>query len=213
MGLHDDAEKLEHPSFGQIRFNRVSSRGCRFYGSEIEQDSYISLEIHQSQVNRDLSSDWYHEQDPIIRLRISSSQFVEMVTSMNQGSGVPCTIERLNGKKVDDLPTYRNKKELTQDQFKEEIEKRVSESKDLQQEALRLINKPKLSKQDKFDLNHHIALLTDRLSSDVPFYLKCFQEVSDKVVDEAKMEIENAIQHKVTTLGLTELHKQNKLLK
>jgi len=34
----------------------------------------------------------------------------------------------------------------------------------------------------------------------------------DTVVYEAKTEVENAIQHKINVLGLSELHKQQKLL-
>jgi hypothetical protein len=55
--------------------------------------------------------------------------------------------------------------------------------------------------------------ITQEVSSNIPFFGKCFQETMDEIVHEAKLEVENAIQHKINTLGLQELHKQNDALK
>jgi hypothetical protein len=35
----------------------------------------------------------------------------------------------------------------------------------------------------------------------------------DEIVYEAKLDVENAIQHKITSYGIEELHKQNNVLK
>jgi hypothetical protein len=50
------------------------------------------------------------------------------------------------------------------------------------------------------------------IEKNIPFFATCFQETMDKVVHEAKLEVENAIQHKISALGLNALHEQNKLL-
>jgi hypothetical protein len=46
----------------------------------------------------------------------------------------------------------------------------------------------------------------------IPYFTECFQETMDKVVSEAKIEVENAILHKVTIAGLEKLHEENNLL-
>jgi hypothetical protein len=61
-------------------------------------------------------------------------------------------------------------------------------------------------------LQLHLDWLTTEIERNIPFFMECFQETADLVVQEAKSEVENAIQHKINILGLTELHKQNKLL-
>ena len=50
------------------------------------------------------------------------------------------------------------------------------------------------------------------VTSNIPFFAKCFQGTMDEVVMDAKTEVENAIQHKINTLGLNALHEQNRLL-
>ena len=62
------------------------------------------------------------------------------------------------------------------------------------------------------ELQMHLEWLTGEVESNIPFFAKCFQETMDKVVFEAKTEVENAIQHKINVIGLNALHEQNKLL-
>ena len=85
-------ESLSHESFGQIQFNRSNANGTHFYGSELPQDHYISMEVHHSEIHRELTQDRYYNRGEILRIRMSSGQFAEMLTSMNCVSGVPCTI-------------------------------------------------------------------------------------------------------------------------
>jgi hypothetical protein len=107
-------EKHEHPSFGQISFSRVTCHpSISFYGSELPQDHYITMELRNSEINRELTQDRYYPKGvPIVKIRMTSG----------------------------------------------------------------------------------------------------FQETMDEVVFEAKTEVENAIQHKINTLGLSALHEQNELL-
>jgi len=62
------------------------------------------------------------------------------------------------------------------------------------------------------NLKNHLEWLTTEITSNIPFFAKCFQETMDTVVQESKLEVENAIQHKINTLGLIQLHKLNNVL-
>jgi hypothetical protein len=205
-------EKQKHESFGQIYFGRINGH-AEFYGSELEQSHYISMEIHQSEVHRELSKDWYFTKGlPVIRLRMTSGQFAELITSLNNGSGVPCTLEMVKGEKVAPLPKQESRKEFVHRKFEDRMKEFGNTIRERQQIARELVKKKTLSKQDVHDLTHHIEWLTQEVESNIPFFAKCFQETMDEVVFEAKTEIENAIQHKINILGLTALHDQNKLL-
>lgn len=208
-----EREEHKHPSFGQISFSRVNSTGENFYGSELEQDHYISMEVHNSCIERELTQDRYYNTGPILlRVRMSSGQFAELITSMNMGEGIPCTIERLNGLKVQDLPKQESRKEFVHRKFEDRM---VEFAKTLKEDSLRaksLIKKKTLSKDDQHDLDFLITKLTQEVASNIPFFGRCFQENMDVVVHEAKLEVENAIQHKINVLGLNELHKNNQLL-
>ena len=210
-----EKESHKHESFGQISFSRIQcSRPVKFYGSELDQNNYIQMTLQESEIDRSLSRDWYHTCGKILaQVRMSSAQFAEMITSLNNGSGVPCTVEMINGKPIESLPTQESRKEFVHRKFEDRMKEFASSIREKQNKAKEIVKKKTLSKQDIYDLTHHLEWLTTEVENNIPFFSKCFQENMDEVVFEAKTEVENAIQHKISTLGLAELHKQqNNLL-
>lgn len=209
----EKAEIIRHESFGQISFSRINGND-NFYGSELQQQNYISMVVHNSEIQRELTQDrYYNVGAPLIKIRMSAGQFSEMITSMNSGTGSCCTIERLIGKKVEDLPIQESRKEFVHREFKERMKEFGSKLKAKQAHAKELINKKNLTKSEIQDLTFHIDWLTQEITENIPFFAECFQETMDVVVFEAKTEVENAIQHKINVIGLDALHKENKLLK
>lgn len=204
-------EEHTHESFGQIYFGRISCTGENFYGSELEQSHYIQMELHSSAVQRDLSMDWYHTRNLLARVRMTSGQFAELITSLNNGSGTCCTVEYV-GKKMEKLPVQESRKEFIHRRFEDRMKEFATSIRANQRKAQEIVKKKTLSKQDIHDLTHQIEWLTGEVERNIPFFAKCFQENMDEVVLEAKTEVENAIQHKISVLGLNALHEQNKLL-
>ena len=206
-----EQEKITHESFGQISIHRVTGGGSKFYGSELPQDNYISIEINHSELNRDLTKEWYFPIKQILRLRMTSNQFAELITSLNNGGGVPCTLERIENKSIEQFEKQESRKEFVHRKFKERMKEFAIRIRDNQQKAKTIVNKKTLSKQDINDLNFNLDWLTQEITSNIPFFMECFQETMDEVVLEAKTEVENAIQHKINVLGLNALQEQNKL--
>jgi len=208
-----ERENHKHESFGQISFSRISGR-TNFYGSELEQDHYIDMEVYASEVERDLTQDWYYARGlPLIKVRMSSGQFSELITNLNIGTGTTCTIEMVNEKYVQELPFQESRKEFVHRKFEDRMKEFAIELRKRQKVAKTIIAKKTLSKDDMRTLQQHVDWLTQEVESNIPFFAKCFQETMDEVIQEAKLEVENAIQHKISVLGLTELHKQNNMLK
>jgi len=211
--MSNEEERIQHESFGQIRFSRVNSTGAEFYGSELTQNNYISLEISNSEMIRELTQDrYYNTSIPLVRLRMSSSQFAELITTMNVGSGVPCTIERLGIKKVDELPENESRKEFVHRKFADRMKMFGDNIRERQTKAKQLVKKKTLSKADQHELQMHLEWLTTEVERNIPFISECFQENMDEVVNEAKLEVENAIQHKINVLGFDALKEQHKSL-
>ena len=209
-----EKERYSHKAFGQLAISRVNGK-ANFYGSELEQDHYISIEVNQSEVERDLSRDWYFNTGklPLLRVRMSAIQFSEAITSFNQGGGIPCTIEMVDSKPVDKMPEQESRKEFVHRKFRDRMKMFADSIRENQQKAQAIVKKKTLSKQDVFDLNHKLEWLTIELERNIPYFIECFQDTADQVVNEAKLEVENAIQNKINMLGLDALHEQNKLLK
>jgi len=143
--MRNEEEKITHESFGQISFSRCQSNGTEFYGSELKQDHYIQMEVSQSEINRTLTQDWYFPNKTIFKLRLSSNQFSEMITSMNRGAGVPCTLEYLNGKKFADLPIQESRKDFVHRKFEDRMKSFANTIRKRQNEAKELVKKKSLS--------------------------------------------------------------------
>ena len=209
-----DRETVKHESFGQISFTRTQGREQTFYGSELPQDHYVSMEIRQSELSRDLTSEWYRSYGvPLIRIRMSSGQFAELITSMNMGRGIPCTIERLMGKKVDEFPEIESRKELVHRKFEERMKQFADTIRENKIKAKEIVKKKTLSKDDVRELSFQLDFLTQEIEQNIPLFSECFQETMDKVVLEAKKEVENAIQHKINVLGLSRITKPKQITK
>jgi hypothetical protein len=206
-----EKENYEHEAFGRVQFNRINGR-AHFYGSDLPQDTYIELEISNSEIQRDLMQDRYYPTKQLIKARMSSGQFSELITSMNSGSGACCTVERFDGKKIENLPEIENRKEFVNRKFEDRMKFFADSIKKTQQEAKELVKKKTLSKEDVRSLSNKLEWLTTEISNNIPFFAKCFQETMDEMVFEAKLEVDNAIQHKINVLGLNALHEQNKIL-
>ena len=214
MNDSNEKERFTHPSFGQISFSRVQSNGTDFYGSEIKQDNYITMEVCKSEIERTLSQDWYFAHElPLIRIRMSAMQFSEAITSMNMGSGICCTVEMVNQKPMDKLPYQESRKDFIHRKFSDRMAEFAKTLKEKQNRVKELTAKKALSKADQQELNFLVEWLTQEVASNIPFFARCFQETMDEVVLEAKTEVENAIQHKINTLGLAALHQEQNILK
>lgn len=212
MKKDTEQETYKHESFGQLTFSRIQCNPAEnFYGSELPQSHYIQMTLTESEVSRDLSKEWYFPHGKrLAQVRMTSGQFAELITSMNYGSGIPCTVEFIGGEKLERLPTQESRKEFVHRKFEDRMSGFAETIRERQSRAKELVKKKTLSKQDIHDLTHHIEWLTGEVERNIPYFAKCFQETMDEVVFEAKTEVENAIQHKISVLGITELHKQQK---
>lgn len=200
-----------HPAYGQISLSRINGRAM-FYGSDLVQEQYIELRIHQSELSRSLTDDHHHSIRRLVTVRLTNAQFAEMITSMNVGEGVPCTIEQLPEGHVEKLEEFVTRKEVVHNDFKERMDEFSNRIKKYGEDLKSITSKQNVGKQDKLDIMSAYNQLQTEIQSNIPFFLKCFQEGMDKVVTEAKMEVDAAILHKVTSLGMSELFKQNQLL-
>ena len=207
-----DQERHTHESYGQIDFSRINSNGQEFYGSELQQGNYIQMTVHESEHIKNLSSDYYYPTKRILQLRMSNNQFSEMITSMNYGSGVPCTLEIANGKVIEPIKKNESHKEFIHRKMKNRMTDFADRLKENTKRTKELVAKKTLSKADQQELKNMVEHMSTEITSNIPFFMETFQETMDDVVADAKTEIEGAIQHKVNVLGLEKLHEQNKLL-
>ena len=207
-------EYKSHPSFAVIQVSRRnSSRAMPLFGASVGHSNTITITIHRADEIRstDLSYDNYFAKEQLIEVEMTQTQFAEMITSMNYGSGVPVTIRQF-GSEIPENPPVENKRAQHSHEFKEKMVQFSKTLEDGRIELQTLLKKPKLSKDDKHRMNMLFNYMSVNIKDNIPYFEKQFEEQMDKTVGEAKGEIDAFITHAVTRTGLEGLRKEGKML-
>lgn len=197
----------QHPSYGTLRFSRFSGKSD-FFCVEPTLDGGITIEIHQAKVDRHLNRDWVHQEEMIIRARMSSYQFAEAITNLNRGEGVPITLEYVHGMNVDPYQAMPHERKKFDGEIKSTVQS-VSDKVDaLKQELNALQQKGKAGKKELDTLAVKLASVERVFSDSMPFIESSFQEILDKQTHKAKVEfsawLDNQVhKHGLESLGIT----------
>jgi hypothetical protein len=106
--LGRDEATYTHPAYGQVSVSNVSG-GIYLYGSDFHHQNYVALRINRSELNRNLSNDWPHAREELVEIAMSESQWATLVSSMNRGEGVQCTLQHYQRKMVPQIPRIEGK--------------------------------------------------------------------------------------------------------
>jgi hypothetical protein len=185
-----------HPAFAQIGASRVSG-SAYLYGSDFEHQHFVIVSIARSELHRGLSNDWHHEREELIQVAMSEAQWATFVSSMNQGSGVPCTLERLAGAGVPQLPAPLSR----QDQFKGELRDTLKDGMD----ALAALRADLVARKMPKTVLDHLDKCVRELSQNIPFVAQQFGEHVEGITEAAKIEMQAYISHTINRAGLTAL--------
>ena len=196
-------ERKTHESYGMINVSKFNANNAQFFGSDLFHNGGMSITISRADKTRKYSNEWYYAHTDIIRIRLTSSQFIDAITSGMNTQGVPCTIERLNGESVPQIDHVEDKKH----QFSTEM-------KETQLEFINKINKitelldGNLGKKKVEEIKLSLRVLKDHISSNTNFVMDQFDEAMEKTVTEAKQSVSNYIDNKIHAYGLEGLRNE-----
>lgn len=200
--------RMKHPCFGLARFSRIHGYSGFMFGSDVQSDNFIELTIqHAERVQGDYRVHYYDYGKPIVRLKMTQTQFAELLTNMNIGNGVPVTLEAVNGEKIEqfDLNEAKNHLDELKEDFKERSKKTVNSLIATSNELKRIINKKNLSKKDQEDAMNLLDRYITEIRSNMPFFIKLYKEETADIVQRAKSELDGMIQSCVIRAGVKAL--------
>lgn len=202
-------EYMKHPSYGLLRFSRMSGGITNLFGSSIQHKDTIKLCISECDIKRDLSTDWYHDNGRIIEVEMSYSQFAEAITSMNMGNGVPVTIRWIRGEgRIESCP-FTDKKQQFEEEFKQRLNKANETANQLILNVEKLFtDKKTLTKKDKDEIIKALTKIYQSINNNTEFVYSMFNEQMDKTTTEAKGEIEAFMQNKINSIAQASLVEQ-----
>lgn len=203
----DDDIKEEHESFGMLQISRQSCNPpMNLFGSSITHSHLIHLSISRGEKHRNLHKDWYFGRESLIDIVMSETQFAEAITSLNMGSGVPVTLERVNNKRIDPCPEVNKRKESEQE-FKTRCANISNMTKQAAKEATDLLSgSGVLKKEDRKRLSDLIYTIQMNIEQNLPFVNTSFNRQIEKTIMEAKGECEAFFTTAVHKLGIEALN-------
>jgi len=199
-------DRDQHPSYGMVAFSRMhSSHGMQMFGSKIGHSTIIGLKIYEASQEDSFGKKRVVAEDKIIEVLLSPAQFSELLTTMNIGSGVPCTISRRQGVGSIEPKKQENPRKVSERYLRKTMEKVSSRMEDVEKMASKMASGKTASKADRNEIVSMLKMLRQEIEEDMPFVEKTFQEVMDKTVSEAKSDIDAFVTHTVTQKGLESL--------
>lgn len=196
----DQGTRYEHPAFAQIRASRVSSSGgVPLYGSDLLHQNFITITIGRSQLTRSLSRDWYFSNDGLIEVTLSEAQWASFVSSLNIGTGVPCTLTRHEGREVPGLPHRAQDHE-----FKNEVRKTMRAATAELDAALAELEVAD-TKTKRRAVFEKVRMARQHLVSNLPFVADQFDRHAETTIETARAEVAAYFQSIVTRAGLAAL--------
>ncbi len=203
--MSTDRKEETHPAYGVVGFYRQTGGGRKLFGSHTRPSTTVVLKISKAASYHDLGQDWNMSKgQPIIEITLSPAQFAQLLTTMNVGDGVPCTISRLNNERVPEIPDdTKNETTKIHDSFKESMVKVGERLNTLEQRAESLLAGRLKPTKANLDLLHKEVLMTMQdVKSNFPFMLEQFTKSAHKVVTQVKAEVDAFVTHAVQVTGL-----------
>jgi hypothetical protein len=183
-----DETRIDHESFGFIRACRVSGY-AHLFDSAVNHQHYVTVTIGNASQYRMYNETYIHGRNELITVAMSESQFAQFITSMNVGSGSPCTLTRVYDKGVEPPPADINTRETFEAEVRSQAEK-VSETLRKSLDAAQALRTA--GKANKGDLGNLVGMLEAvqrELVANMPFMMKQFAEGVEKLTDRAKMDL------------------------
>jgi len=195
-----------------IGFSRVSHGPGRnlLFGSHLDRHhETIMMRVKTAERSHGLSHDWHHGRYELLEVEMSPMQFAQLLTTMNFGDGVPCTVRFVTTKgqgRIDPVPeTHLPEQVKILEGVKREASELVASMDERRQRLQELLDKKSINKGDR----EEIAVLSEAIfrwaEEHVPFAFKSFEESAEKVVTAAKAQVEEFALATLVKAGLERL--------
>lgn len=192
----------QHESQAAISFSRITGYKRPLVGSSILHDSTIMLRISPTILKREFNEDtFYTDGAPYIEVEMSQAQFAEAITTMNNGTGTPVTLRRLNNRKVED-PVFESKVQQIEQEFKKDMVQLDERLRAMSNSINEILEKKTINKGDKESIRKQMDMLHQEIYANIPFVQEQFSLQMAKTVQEAKSEVESFITTRIQTLGM-----------
>ena len=196
-----EGTRYTHPAYAQIQAARVNGGNPVLYDSDLKHQGYIVVRITRSVMERGLSRDWHFgDLVPYIEVAMSEAQWATFVSSLNMGTGIPCTLQHKDGQTIPGIPPRP-----IGDEFHLDMKERLRKPIDKIAATMKEVEAMDLPAKKKQAILATLASAKQDLASNVPFVAESFKEHMEESVEKAKAEVHGHVQRVITRAGLKHL--------
>ncbi len=202
-----DEQVFSHPSYGMVQFSRRQGNPKLFASALESHQHYVTLSIRKCKLIRGPQGDRYHGslRGDIIEVDLSAAQFAELLTTMNVGMGVPCTISLMGMTKVASPPDLPTEAQSVRDGFKESMSGFVEGLAAKAKTVKTILEKKTLNQADRAQVGSVIESVIRQVTDDAPFIVDMFREATERVMTAAKAEADAWLTSVIHRSGLKAL--------
>lgn len=203
-----------HPAYGVVHVSRRQCHpGMNLFGSDLAHQHYITVSVRRASVQRDLHRDWVFPREELVEFSMSEAQWARFVAGSNQSFASEVTLERYGeGGRYFLTPEIDKGSETRKDQFDREFNEKLQRKLEGLQNSIaelkELSEGKSVSKVKLKDILSSLTIQMENLPKDLNFAVGQFKEVTEKTVEEAKVEIEAYVSAAINRAGLesTSIH-------
>ena len=190
-----------HPTFGMVSLSRVTGE-MRLFGSHMPSNSTaMKLTVKRADHQFSLGQTWIFGRKTVCEVYLSPAQFAQLLTSVGQGDGTPCTIRRVNGEPdPGEVPEMPSEHKHIRDDVIEGLGGLSGKLKAAKAAALDAIG-TRLPRAVLATVTAAFDAAINDVGSGVPFATEQFQRATDRVETALKAEIDATLTAVVTRLG------------
>lgn len=197
--------EITHPAFATIGLSRCTcSPSIELFGSNVKHSTFIKLEIKEAKKYTDGYSEHIFGNKTICEVILSGNQLGDLLSSMNVGSGVPCTLQRRETNW--DIPMIKNQENPVDESrkvFKERLAKLAEKSIEAANKADKILSSKKpITKKEMEEVKSYLYKIKQELNSNIPYMNTCFEEKVETTISHAKSEVDSFVQTVINHAGL-----------
>jgi len=206
-GDHDSTIE-EHPSYGMIGVSRYTCTPPQnFFGSSIRHHAGVTIRIGHAEKHRQLYADRYMMSKPIIEISLTEAQFGQLLSHMNVGDGVPCTIEAINFEKQPDCPEKNERQEL-EAEFRRKMQELDQICDAVITTAETMAQADRVPKKERVEFVKALQMLKCQIGQNLPFMASQWNEALDDMLNEAKSDLSSYTKQLLQSAGAAAVAQQ-----
>jgi hypothetical protein len=201
-----NATIFEHPAQGSISTYRLQARSIELFGSALNHQHVIGVEISTVDVHREYHQDRHTNQKHLIRFEMSEAQWASFVSSVGSSAGTPITFRyRPPAGELISMPTYECEglKDRHSAEIKKQAQQMVDDSiKGVKELQALLAGSGTVSKTQLRAVTDKLAIALGNLPSNMAFMQDMFAEAMEKSVEDAKSEVQAYTNSMIRNAGI-----------